>query len=148
MGRDIFWRSFVEEGFTKLEGATDWWDKVNESQRWQDGIFYTLCAAYALVAVVALYFIGNTSSRMQEVTMQPAKYDLINGLERLKQPWRCSRPLMRVAWLLSDMHGWVYMIGCAKGSRNSQTIELERAMENTRSRINHDCTGVAGYGLV
>lgn len=33
---------------------SDWWDEINESSQWQDGIFYTLCAAYALVSSVAL----------------------------------------------------------------------------------------------
>lgn len=31
-----------------------WWDEINESAEWQDGIFYALCAAYALVSSVAL----------------------------------------------------------------------------------------------
>lgn len=34
----------------------NWWDEINESTRWQDGIFYALCAAYALVSSVALVF--------------------------------------------------------------------------------------------
>lgn len=33
---------------------SDWWDEINDSVQWQDGIFYTLCAAYALVSSVAL----------------------------------------------------------------------------------------------
>ncbi|KAG5516514.1 hypothetical protein RHGRI_037281 [Rhododendron griersonianum] len=37
-----------------IDLATDWWDDINESQRWQDGIFYALCASYALVSSVAL----------------------------------------------------------------------------------------------
>lgn len=32
----------------------NWWDEINDSIRWQDGIFYTLCAAYALVSSIAL----------------------------------------------------------------------------------------------
>ncbi|XP_044497415.1 tobamovirus multiplication protein 1 isoform X2 [Mangifera indica] len=32
----------------------NWWDEINDSSEWQDGIFYTLCAAYALVSSVAL----------------------------------------------------------------------------------------------
>ncbi|KAJ7946272.1 tobamovirus multiplication 1 [Quillaja saponaria] len=42
---------------THMEGGAllfNWWDEINESTRWQDGIFYTLCAAYALVSSVAL----------------------------------------------------------------------------------------------
>lgn len=31
-----------------------WWNEINESVSWQDGIFYALCAAYALVSSVAL----------------------------------------------------------------------------------------------
>ncbi|XP_021887385.1 tobamovirus multiplication protein 1 isoform X2 [Carica papaya] len=34
--------------------VSNWWDEINESPRWQDGIFYALCAAYALVSSVAL----------------------------------------------------------------------------------------------
>ncbi|XP_059292895.1 tobamovirus multiplication protein 1 isoform X2 [Lycium ferocissimum] len=34
--------------------ATKWWEEVNESVQWQDGIFYSLCASYALVSAVAL----------------------------------------------------------------------------------------------
>ncbi|EOY28660.1 Tobamovirus multiplication 1 isoform 2, partial [Theobroma cacao] len=34
--------------------VSDWWDEINESTQWQDGIFYALCAAYALVSSVAL----------------------------------------------------------------------------------------------
>ncbi|ONM50875.1 La-related protein 6C [Zea mays] len=31
-----------------------WWDDVNESPQWQDGAFFSLAAAYALVSAVAL----------------------------------------------------------------------------------------------
>lgn len=34
--------------------SADWWDEINESSGWQDGIFFSLCAAYALVSSVAL----------------------------------------------------------------------------------------------
>lgn len=32
----------------------NWWEEINESANWQDGIFFALCAAYALVSAVAL----------------------------------------------------------------------------------------------
>ena len=41
-------------GFTLSEFKSGWWDEINESTQWQDGIFFALCAAYAVVAVVAL----------------------------------------------------------------------------------------------
>ncbi|KAF2558565.1 hypothetical protein F2Q68_00013997 [Brassica cretica] len=33
---------------------TNWWEEVNESTQWQDGIFFALCGAYALVSAIAL----------------------------------------------------------------------------------------------
>ncbi|KAK3024842.1 hypothetical protein RJ639_045059 [Escallonia herrerae] len=35
--------------------SSDWWNEINESTLWQDGIFYALCAAYALVSSIALF---------------------------------------------------------------------------------------------
>ena len=55
MGRDVFfWHSFCQEGFLQLKAASDWWDEVDESLKWQDGIYYALCAAYSLVAAMDL----------------------------------------------------------------------------------------------
>jgi len=31
-----------------------WWDQINASTRWQNAVFFFLCAAYALVASIAL----------------------------------------------------------------------------------------------
>ncbi|KAJ0514054.1 hypothetical protein HanHA300_Chr10g0365021 [Helianthus annuus] len=30
------------------------WNDVAESQKWQEGVFYALCAGYALVSLIAL----------------------------------------------------------------------------------------------
>eukprot|EP00261_Vitis_vinifera_P031909 XP_019073152.1 PREDICTED: tobamovirus multiplication protein 1 isoform X2 [Vitis vinifera] len=35
-------------------GDFDWWKEIDESEQWQQGIFYTLCASYALVSMIAL----------------------------------------------------------------------------------------------
>ncbi|XP_068322926.1 tobamovirus multiplication protein 1 [Pyrus communis] len=43
-----------------------WWDEINESSRWQDGIFYALCAAYALVSSVALFQLIRIELRVPE----------------------------------------------------------------------------------
>ncbi|KAI4304272.1 hypothetical protein MLD38_039810 [Melastoma candidum] len=45
---------------------TNWWDEINESTQWQDGIFYTLCAAYALVSLVALIQLVRIEMRVPE----------------------------------------------------------------------------------
>ncbi|KAI4342920.1 hypothetical protein MLD38_027483 [Melastoma candidum] len=49
-----------------IELLTNWWDEINESPQWQDGIFYTLCAAYALVSLVALIQLVRIEMRVPE----------------------------------------------------------------------------------
>ncbi|XP_010276045.1 PREDICTED: tobamovirus multiplication protein 1 [Nelumbo nucifera] len=46
--------------------SSDWWNEINESARWQDGIFFTLCAAYALVSSVALIQLIRIELRVPE----------------------------------------------------------------------------------
>ncbi|XP_031499735.1 tobamovirus multiplication protein 1 isoform X1 [Nymphaea colorata] len=50
----------------ELVAAADWWTEINESTRWQDGIFYFLCAAYALVSSVALIQLIRIELRVPE----------------------------------------------------------------------------------
>ncbi|URE43566.1 Tobamovirus multiplication protein [Musa troglodytarum] len=45
---------------------SSWWDEINESDRWQDGVFYFLCAAYALVSSVALVQLIRIQLRVPE----------------------------------------------------------------------------------
>ncbi|KAG6394065.1 hypothetical protein SASPL_144644 [Salvia splendens] len=46
--------------------TASWWDEINESVAWQDGIFYSLCAAYALVSAVALIQLIRIELRVPE----------------------------------------------------------------------------------
>ncbi|KAI8001697.1 Tobamovirus multiplication protein 1 [Camellia lanceoleosa] len=46
--------------------TSNWWDEINESAQWQDGIFYSLCAAYALVSSVALIQLIRIELRVPE----------------------------------------------------------------------------------
>ncbi|PKI63341.1 hypothetical protein CRG98_016229 [Punica granatum] len=32
----------------------NWWDRIDESEDWQRGVYYALCASYALISFVAL----------------------------------------------------------------------------------------------
>ncbi|KAK6932317.1 THH1/TOM1/TOM3 domain, partial [Dillenia turbinata] len=45
---------------------SDWWEEINESSAWQDGIFYFLCAAYGLVSSVALIQLIRIELRVPE----------------------------------------------------------------------------------
>ncbi|WOL04917.1 tobamovirus multiplication protein 1-like [Canna indica] len=58
---------------TAMEGSSfvagnlsSWWDEINESRQWQDGVFYFLCAAYALVSSVALIQLIRIQLRVPE----------------------------------------------------------------------------------
>ncbi|KAG0472475.1 hypothetical protein HPP92_017021 [Vanilla planifolia] len=46
--------------------VSGWWDEVNESPQWQDGVFYFLCAAYTLVSAVALIQLVRIQLRVPE----------------------------------------------------------------------------------
>ncbi|CAA7392167.1 unnamed protein product [Spirodela intermedia] len=49
-----------------VKSASEWWKKINGSEHWQDGIFYSLCAAYALVSTVALIQLIRIQLRVPE----------------------------------------------------------------------------------
>jgi len=46
--------SFAPMEIAPLFFIATWWDQINGSTRWQSAVFFFLCAAYALVASIAL----------------------------------------------------------------------------------------------
>ncbi|KAK6934440.1 THH1/TOM1/TOM3 domain [Dillenia turbinata] len=60
----MFWKSALAKWSPAL--MSNWWDDINESTEWQDSIFYTLCAAYALVSSVALIQLIRIELRVPE----------------------------------------------------------------------------------
>ncbi|PWA87991.1 hypothetical protein CTI12_AA124860 [Artemisia annua] len=46
--------------------SKNWWEEINESKDWQDGIFFTLSAFYALVSAVALIQLIRIEIRVPE----------------------------------------------------------------------------------
>uniref|UniRef100_A0A803LYC0 THH1/TOM1/TOM3 domain-containing protein n=1 Tax=Chenopodium quinoa TaxID=63459 RepID=A0A803LYC0_CHEQI len=53
-------------GLTRPVFVSSWWDEINESTQWQDGIFFTLCAIYAIVSAVALIQLIRIEMRVPE----------------------------------------------------------------------------------
>lgn len=49
-----------------LRSSSNWWEEINESRSWQDGIFFTLCAFYALVSAIALIQLIRIEVRVPE----------------------------------------------------------------------------------
>ncbi|XP_078447754.1 tobamovirus multiplication 1 [Wolffia australiana] len=50
----------------EVESAAGWWRKINGSEQWQDGIFFFLCSAYAVVSAVALIQLVRIQLRVPE----------------------------------------------------------------------------------
>ncbi|CAN1222376.1 Tobamovirus multiplication protein 1 [Linum grandiflorum] len=50
--------------FVGLGGS--WWNEINESTQWQDGIFYSLSAAFSLVSLIALIQLIRIELRVPE----------------------------------------------------------------------------------
>jgi len=57
-----------------------WWDDVNESRQWQDGVFFSLAAAYALVSAVALIQLIRIQRRVPERWTTQKIFHLMNFL--------------------------------------------------------------------
>lgn len=49
-----------------VNNLSSWWDDINNDGGWQEGIFYTLCAAYSLVGVIALIQLVRIQIRVPE----------------------------------------------------------------------------------
>nr|VDD40078.1 unnamed protein product [Brassica oleracea] len=56
--------------------VTNWWEEVNESTQWQDGIFFALCGAYALVSAIALVQLVRIQMRVPEYGWTTQKFVL------------------------------------------------------------------------
>lgn len=56
----------VEASAATKEAVSGWWDEINGSTQWQDGVFYFLCAAYALVSAIALIQLIRIQLRVPE----------------------------------------------------------------------------------
>ncbi|KAL5730819.1 E3 ubiquitin-protein ligase tom1 [Ranunculus cassubicifolius] len=60
-------RRLIDTIEQQLQGFNyDWWNQINESTHWQDGIFYFLSAAYALVSFIALLQLLRIQKRVPE----------------------------------------------------------------------------------
>nr|KAJ0184723.1 hypothetical protein LSAT_V11C900502870 [Lactuca sativa] len=61
-------RRFAAFEYKSVGGSLllQWWDEIDESPLWQEGVFYALCAAYALVALIALVQLIRIQLRVPE----------------------------------------------------------------------------------
>ncbi|KAI7751041.1 hypothetical protein M8C21_032061 [Ambrosia artemisiifolia] len=52
--------------FDLWSSSSSWWEDINQSKDWQDGIFFTLCGFYALVSAIALIQLIRIEIRVPE----------------------------------------------------------------------------------
>ncbi|KAG5015006.1 hypothetical protein JHK85_021142 [Glycine max] len=57
---------FIEGEAHEFVGALQWWNQIDDSDQWQRGTYYALCAAYTLVSFVALVQLVRIQRRVPE----------------------------------------------------------------------------------
>lgn len=72
-------------GATQGYSVNTWWDDIDESEKWQQGIYYSLAATYGLVSFVALIQLFRIQMRVPEFGWTTQKVFhlmnfLVNGL--------------------------------------------------------------------
>ncbi|GMY39044.1 tobamovirus multiplication protein 1-like isoform X1 [Fagus crenata] len=85
---DMSWTTLGTKSFVVTEihnGLFSWWDEIDESEQWQKGIYYALCASYALVSLIALVQLLRIQLRVPEYGWTTQKVFhlmnfLVNGL--------------------------------------------------------------------
>ncbi|XP_030457064.1 tobamovirus multiplication protein 1-like [Syzygium oleosum] len=112
-------RSLRVAGLSPMEVAAlvaSWWDEINDSTQWQDGVFYALCAAYALVSFVALIQLIRIELRVPEYGWTTQKVFhlmnfIVNGVRAIvfgfhNQVFDLSPKVL--LWVLLDLPGLLF----------------------------------------
>ncbi|GAB2301095.1 E3 ubiquitin-protein ligase tom1 [Dionaea muscipula] len=106
-----------DEWTSELGGlGRSWWDEINDSSRWQDGIFYSLCALYALVSAVALIQLIRIEQRVPEYGWTTQKVFhlmnfIVNGIRAIVFGFHDQIFVLHtkvVIWILLDLPGLLF----------------------------------------
>ncbi|KAL9255087.1 Tobamovirus multiplication protein 1-like protein [Drosera capensis] len=106
-----------DEWMSELGGlGASWWDEINESSAWQDGIFYTLCGLYALVSAVALIQLIRIELRVPEYGWTTQKVFhlmnfIVNGIRAVVFGFHNEVFTLHpkvVVWVLLDLPGLLF----------------------------------------
>ncbi|PIA52139.1 hypothetical protein AQUCO_01000192v1 [Aquilegia coerulea] len=88
IGEEEIVESLISAAGVKGGGMFDWWNEIDNSIEWQQGIFYALCAAYSLVSFVALVQLFRIQMRVPEYGWTTQKVFhlmnfIVNGLRAI-----------------------------------------------------------------
>ncbi|KAK4797719.1 hypothetical protein SAY86_030045 [Trapa natans] len=94
----------------------NWWDEINDSTRWQDGIYYALCAAYALVSSIALIQLIRIELRVPEYGWTTQKVFhlmnfIVNGVRAVMFGFHTEVFLLLpklLTWILLELPGLLF----------------------------------------
>ncbi|CAN7109425.1 unnamed protein product [Brassica rapa subsp. narinosa] len=97
-------------------GMKNWWEEVNESTQWQDGIFFSLCGAYALVSAIALVQLVRIQMRVPEYGWTTQKVFhlmnfVVNGVRAVLFGFHHQVFLVHpkaLCWILLDLPGLLF----------------------------------------
>ncbi|KVI01816.1 protein of unknown function DUF1084 [Cynara cardunculus var. scolymus] len=79
-----------------------WWNEIDGSQQWQEGVFYALCAAYALVALIALMIISEYAGATCTYSIESTRIWLDNS-KGFPLDEFCGQ------WILFDSCAFIYL---------------------------------------
>ncbi|KAJ0263510.1 Tobamovirus multiplication protein 1 [Hirschfeldia incana] len=94
----------------------NWWEEVNESTQWQDGIFFALSGAYALVSAIALVQLVRIQMRVPEYGWTTQKVFhlmnfVVNGVRAVLFGFHHQVFLVHpkaLCWILLDLPGLLF----------------------------------------
>ncbi|KAH0941554.1 hypothetical protein HID58_001191 [Brassica napus] len=125
-------------------GMKNWWEEVNESTQWQDGIFFSLCGAYALVSAIALVQLVRIQMRVPEYGWTTQKVFhlmnfVVNGVRAVLFGFHHQVFLVHpkaLCWILLDLPGLLFF--------SAYTL-LARSLPTDKLRITYISVNVAVY---
>nr|GEU33581.1 tobamovirus multiplication protein 1-like [Tanacetum cinerariifolium] len=117
--KTITWLSYISSSGGNGESINlvkGWWNGVDESRKWQDGVFYALCASYALVSLIALVQLVRIQMRVPEYGWTTQKVFhlmnfVVNGLRAVQFGfyWKVFHTNLKVLdMILLDLPGLLF----------------------------------------
>ncbi|KAL7598370.1 tobamovirus multiplication protein 1 [Lactuca sativa] len=117
--KGLIWFKYIADtqSFTgDINLLNEWWNGVDGSQKWQEGVFYALCAAYALVSLIALVQLVRIQMRVPEYGWTTQKVFhlmnfVVNGLRAVQFGfyWRVFHTKPKVLdMILLDLPGLLF----------------------------------------
>ncbi|KAF8409534.1 hypothetical protein HHK36_005612 [Tetracentron sinense] len=99
-----------------FNGMFPWWNKINESTRWQDVLFFALCAAYALVSSVALIQLIRIELRVPEYGWTTQKVFhlmnfIVNGARAVVFGFHKQVFSLKIKWIFLEPGTYLGVIG-------------------------------------